>query len=105
MRLARELIAAAVPFYGIPPAEVDYRNLSAAVLGIYGAQDASIAAGAVGKVRTAIAQQSGRDPEFVTYPAGHAFLNDENLLGTYNPEQAEKAWARAVAFLHGHLGA
>jgi carboxymethylenebutenolidase len=97
-------VAAAVPFYGIPPVEQDYSNLSAAVLGIYGAQDAFIPADAVENVRAAIARQSGHEPEFVTYPAGHAFLNDENLIGTYDPEQAQKAWARAVAFLHEHLG-
>jgi len=97
-------IAAAVPFYGIPPVEQDYRNLTAAVLGIYGEKDASIPAEAVANVRRAIAEQSGREPEFVTYPAGHAFLNDENLIGTYDAEQAAAAWARAVAFLHEHLG-
>ncbi len=43
----------------------------------------------------------GRKPP---YPAGHAFLNDENLLGTYNPDLAKAAWADTVAFLHEYLG-
>jgi carboxymethylenebutenolidase len=43
-------------------------------------------------------------PEIDHYPAGHAFLNEENLLGTFDAEQARIAWDRTVAFLHAHLG-
>jgi Dienelactone hydrolase family len=43
-------------------------------------------------------------PEIDNYPAGHAFLNEEDLLGTYDVEQARIAWDRAVAFLGAHLG-
>ena len=43
-------------------------------------------------------------PEFHFYPAGHAFFNDENLLGTYDAEQAKLAWARTVEFLRAKLG-
>ena len=42
-------------------------------------------------------------PQFLFYPAGHAFLNDENLLGTYDPEQATLAWSRTVEFLRQNL--
>ena len=37
------------------------------------------------------------------YPAGHAFFNDENLLGTYDKEQADLAWQRTLAFLRAHV--
>jgi carboxymethylenebutenolidase len=43
-------------------------------------------------------------PQFFFYPAGHAFFNDENLIGTYDPEQAQLAWGSTVAFLREHLG-
>jgi carboxymethylenebutenolidase len=43
-------------------------------------------------------------PQFFFYPAGHAFFNDENHLGTYDPEQAALAWNRTTAFLREHLG-
>ncbi|HUE59622.1 MAG TPA: dienelactone hydrolase family protein, partial [Acidimicrobiales bacterium] len=51
-----------------------------------------------------ISARTGRKPEIDHYPAGHAFLNEEDLLGTYNAEQARIAWDRTVAFLHAHLG-
>ena len=41
--------------------------------------------------------------EFFYYPAGHAFHNDQDLLGTYDQEQAKLAWRRSVEFLRGHL--
>ncbi len=31
-------------------------------------------------------RQTGQRPDFRFYPAGHAFFNDENLIGTYDPE-------------------
>ena len=37
------------------------------------------------------------------YDAGHAFFNDENLLGTYDQDRAGQAWARTVDFLRQHL--
>jgi carboxymethylenebutenolidase len=42
-------------------------------------------------------------PEFHFYPAGHAFFNDENHLGTYDAEQAQIAWNRTLEFLRAHL--
>ena len=51
-----------------------------------------------------ISAETTRKPEIVHYPAGHAFLNEENLLGTFDEEQANMAWDRTVAFLRAHLG-
>ena len=45
-----------------------------------------------------------REPEINHYPAGHALLNEEDLLGTYDAEQAKIARNRIVAFLRAHLG-
>jgi carboxymethylenebutenolidase len=46
-----------------------------------------------------IRKESGAEVEYFYYPAGHAFHNDENLLGTHDAEQAKIAWERAVKFL------
>jgi carboxymethylenebutenolidase len=51
-----------------------------------------------------ISADTSTKPEIDHYPAGHAFLNEEDLLGTYDAEQARIAWDRTVAFLHAHLG-
>ncbi len=34
---------------------------------------------------------------------GHAFLNEEDLLGAFDAEQTAIRWDRAVAFLRAHL--
>ena len=35
--------------------------------------------------------------------AGHAFFNDTNRLGTFDPEQAQLSWQRTVDFLRTAL--
>jgi carboxymethylenebutenolidase len=50
-----------------------------------------------------IRDEAGVRVEFFYYPAGHAFHNDENKMGTYDEEQAKLAWSRAVAFLKQEL--
>lgn len=99
-------IGAAVPFYGAPREEhPSFTNLSAPLLGHFGEQDKFVPAEKIHALAATIEQQSGRAPDFRFYPAGHAFFNDENLLGTYDPEQAAQAWDVTVAFLRAHLGA
>ncbi|MDQ6838709.1 MAG: dienelactone hydrolase family protein [Actinomycetota bacterium] len=97
-------IAAAVPFYGVVSELPDFTGLTAAVLGHYGEADDFIPLDNVRDMETKMTEQSGRAPDIKLYPAGHAFMNDENLLGTYDPDQAKVAWERTIAFLHEHLG-
>lgn len=93
-------VSAAVPFYGFPgdPAAVAGK-VRAAVQGHYATKD-HIPVDAVRE----LFQSFPTPGELHVYEAGHAFLNDENLLGTYDPEAAALAWSRAVAFLHEHVG-
>lgn len=51
-----------------------------------------------------IRDESQNEVEFFYYPAGHAFHNDKDLLGTYDPESAKLAWQRTIEFLHTNLG-
>jgi carboxymethylenebutenolidase len=112
-------IAAAVAFYPTAYMPDDYAGLQAAVL-VHIADADQInpptlaeelnekieSARSQGIARTLkISADALRKPEIVHYPAGHAFLNDEeNLLGTFDAEQARIAWDRTVAFLRAHLG-
>jgi carboxymethylenebutenolidase len=99
-----ERIAAAVPFYGIPSEAPDYSRIDAAILGHYGTDDAFIPVDAVNQTADAIAAGTGVAPDIKWYPAGHAFMNDENLLGTYDAAQAQIAWDRTITFLGAQLG-
>lgn len=97
-------IGAAVPFYGVLGEDYpSFANLSAPLLGHFGEQDQMADPSAVQKLADRIEAESGKRPDFRIYPAGHAFFNDENLLGTYNPEQAAKAWQATLDFLRTNL--
>ena len=96
-------VAAAVPFYPAGPTPDDYTGLEAAVQGHFGEKDDFVPTEKIGEIKAKITSATGREPEFHVYPAGHAFLNDENRLGTYDPDQAKLAWDRAVGFLRQHL--
>jgi carboxymethylenebutenolidase len=99
-------IGAAVPFYAVLGEDYpSFENLSAPVLGHFGERDDFQGTEAVRELAARIEQQTGQRPDFRFYPAGHAFFNDENLLGTYDPEQAAKAWDTTVGFLRAQLGA
>jgi carboxymethylenebutenolidase len=97
-------VAAAVPFYSTPQDHPDFTGLTADVQGHYASGDAFHPVEAVNQILAAVAAASGKEPEIHWYPAGHAFMNDENLLGTYDADQAAVAWDRAITFLHRHLG-
>jgi carboxymethylenebutenolidase len=97
-------IGAAVPFYGVLGEDYpSFENLSAPVLGHFGEQDQMATPDAVRELADRIESESGRRPDFRLYPAGHAFFNDENLLGTHEPAQAAKAWSATVDFLRSNL--
>jgi len=97
-------IAAAVAFYPAGQLPEDYSGLQAALLVHYAEQDAFVPIGSADELVARVEADTGRPPQIARYPAGHAFLNDENLLGTYNSDLAKEAWAATVAFLHEHLG-
>lgn len=96
-------VGAAVAFYPVGPMPSDYSGLQAAVLAHFGEKDDFVPISAADELTAKITGDTGRAPEIVRYPAGHAFHNDENLLGTYDPQHAGDAWSRTVAFLRDHL--
>ncbi len=97
-------VSAAVPFYGVGPAIPDtYAGLRAAVQGHYGEQDDFYPVDQARAQEQQIRAESGAEVEFFYYPAGHAFHNEQNKLGTYDQGSARIAWDRAVAFLKAHI--
>jgi carboxymethylenebutenolidase len=92
-------VAATVVFYGTFSGDEDFSNVRGPVLAIVGSQDASTP---LERAR-AVLGRIGGPVEVQVYDAGHAFFNDQNLLGTYDEEKARQAWARAVDFLRQHL--
>jgi carboxymethylenebutenolidase len=98
-------VGAVVDFYGIhPKVKPDFSKLTAPVLGIFGEQDQSVPPEAVYQLESDI-QQAGGTIEIRMYGhVGHAFFNDTRPEA-YNPEAAEDAWQRTLAFLQQQLSA
>jgi len=98
-------IGAAVPFYGVGPAvPSSYEGVTAPVQGHYATEDAFYpVAGAHAQEAQIRSESASGDVEFFYYPAGHAFHNDKDLLGTYDADSAKLAWQRAIDFLKAKL--
>jgi carboxymethylenebutenolidase len=91
-------IAGAVSFYGTRLGTWLDRPLRAPVEGHFGAEDDHTPP----QLLAEVAAYLGPDFKAFTYPAGHAFANDERP--SYVPEAAEAAHARTAAFLAAHVG-
>jgi carboxymethylenebutenolidase len=90
-------------YYVMPHGKPDFSRIEAPVLGHFGTADDFIpvetAEGLLAELR-----EAGVEAEFVFYEgAGHAFFNDTNRLGTYDPDAAARSWARSLEFLAEHL--
>jgi carboxymethylenebutenolidase len=99
-----ERVSAAVPFYGVGPGVPDsYAGVRAKVQGHYANDDGMYPPDQAKAQAEQIRKESGAEVEYFFYDAGHAFHNDENLMGTYSPDDAKLAWDRAVAFLKANV--
>ncbi|MEO5832325.1 MAG: alpha/beta fold hydrolase [Nakamurella sp.] len=98
-------VGAAVPFYGVGPAVPDsYTSLTAPVMGHYGQTDGMYPVADARELEKQIKAESGAQVEFHYYPAGHAFMNQDDHMGTYDADLAAVAWQRTIDFLHAKLG-
>jgi carboxymethylenebutenolidase len=97
-------VAAAVAFYPVGYMPENYAGLQAPVLVHIGDGDQINPPTLADDLNEKISADTGNHPEIAHYPAGHAFLNEEDLLGTFDAEQAAIAWDRTIAFLRAHLG-
>ncbi len=79
-------------------------QLKAPVLGLYGAQDASIPLTDVRRMQDALKKgsEAARASEVVVFPdSGHAFYAD--YRPSYNAVDAEDAWLKALSWFKRHL--
>ena len=92
-------VAAAVPFYGIPPKEfADPAKIRIPLQGHFANQDDWCTPAAVDALETAM---RGSSPEIYRYDAAHAFFNERSQA--YNVACANQAWERMSNFLERRL--
>lgn len=96
-------LAAAVPFYGIPPEEgPDLTKIRCPVLGHFANIDDWCSPQRVDALEQKL-KGAGVPLELHRYDAGHAFFNEQRP-DVYSPQNAELAWKRTVEFLRAKLG-
>ena len=95
-------------WYGYPPLEyVDASKIKAPLLGHWGTRDQVFPVSGVDALEAKL-REANVDFEFHRYDAKHAFANEEADLKNfpplgYNPDAAELAWKRTLAFFEKHL--
>jgi carboxymethylenebutenolidase len=101
---ANPKVAATVTYYYVMPhGKPDFSKIKGPVLGHFGDQDEFVPVEQA-KALEAEMREAGVDVRFYFYPgAGHAFFNDTDRLGTYNPEAAQLSWERTLDFFGKNL--
>jgi carboxymethylenebutenolidase len=105
--LRPDKIKAVVPYYGVTgfddEGHPDWSKLAAPVQGHYAEEDGFFPADKALALAEGL-RGLGKDVELFVYPGtGHAFANETNALGTYDPEAAQLAWERTITFLREKL--
>ncbi len=93
-------LKAAVPFYGPAPDLAKVQDIQAAVMGLYGANDARINAG-IPALEEAL-KAANKTYKIIIYEgAGHAFNNDTGQ--NYRPDAAKDAWEKTLEWFAEYL--
>jgi carboxymethylenebutenolidase len=96
-------LAAAVCFYGLPPANVAMpADVKVPLQGHFANRDDYIAPQQVDAFEAGL-KAAGRKFEFFRYEADHGFMNEQRDV--HQREAAELAWKRMLPFWKTHLGA
>lgn len=98
--VAFEEVAAAVPFYGTPPALEDIPRIQSPVLAIYAERDRTLT-GRLFPVAQAMITAQKTFGMIVYEGVGHAFHNDTGP--NYNPDAAQDAWRQTIRFFEKWL--
>jgi carboxymethylenebutenolidase len=96
-------VGAVVSFYGgFKKVQLDWNNLTAPLLLIYGEDDQGVPA-SEGREREKQLKALGKNVQLIVYPhANHAFFNDTRKE-VYNPEAAQSAWRTTLDFFRKHV--
>lgn len=99
-----DVVKAAVPFYGFPQGDAtpDWSGLTAAVRGHMADPDDFFTPDAARALEAEL-KGLGKDVELTVHAAGHAFMNEENALGTYDEALAAELWPATVDFFKTQL--
>lgn len=97
------IAATVIYYYVMPHGKPDFSKIKGPVLGHFGTADAFIPVSDAQALESEL-RDAGADVTFHYYEgAGHAFFNDTNRLGTYNPDLAAVSWERTVEFMRAAL--
>jgi carboxymethylenebutenolidase len=94
--------AAVTYYYVMPYGRPDFTEIRGPVLGHFGTDDEFVPVDAARELEAEL-RRAGVDVRFEFYDAGHAFFNETDRLGTYDPDAASRSWRSTVEFLRGAL--
>jgi len=92
-------LAAAVPFYGVPP-QADWSKVEAPIQAHFAKHDNWASEAAAKAIQTTLAEHH-KPMELFVYDAQHAFCNDRRPE-VHDAAAASQAWNRTVAFVRQH---
>ncbi len=100
-----DVIKAAAPFYGFPQGDMapDWSGLTAVVRGHMADPDDFFTADAARALEAEL-RAMGKDVELTVHQAGHAFMNEENPMGSYAEDLAAEIWPTTIDFFKAQLG-
>ena len=99
-----DVIKAAAPFYGFPQGDAvpDWSGLTAVIRGHMADPDDFFTPDAARALEAEL-KGLGKDVEITVHNAGHAFMNEENALGTYDEALAAEIWPATIDFFKAQL--
>jgi carboxymethylenebutenolidase len=96
-------LAAAIPFYGIPPAQAAKpADVKVPLQGHFANSDDWCTPAVVDAFEAGL-KAAGKQAEIHRYEASHAFMNEQRQE-VYDRPAADLAWRRTIDFLKKHLG-
>jgi len=99
-----DAVKVAVPFYGYPPpeAEPDWDGLTAMVRGHFAEADEHFPSVGARDLEARL-QAMGKDVQITFHGASHAWMNETDPFGIYDPQLAAELWPQVLGLLRSEL--